>query len=130
MGLVSIKSKGDFKKTTKFLNFVSNDKYIENKLIKYGEQGVKALAAATPVDTGKTAASWDYEIIRNDSGINITWTNSNMAGKTGISVAVLIQTGHATRSGTYIKGIDFINPALRPIFDKIADEVWKEVVNA
>lgn len=127
--IASFSQKGDFNKTTKFLKFVSNNKYIENKLEQYGRQGVAALASATPVDTGKTAASWSYEIVNNYNGIGITWKNSNIAEPTQVSVAILIQYGHATKDGRFIKGIDFINPVIRPIFEKISDEIWREVTD-
>lgn len=92
---------------------------------KYGKEGVAALSAATPVDTGKTAASWDYEVIYSKGDVSIVWTNSNIYR--GIPIALIIQMGHATKSGTYVQGRDYINPAIRPIFDRMADELWKEV---
>ena len=89
---------------------------------------MEALARATPKDTGKTADSWDYEITEQKGRLKITWTNSNL--NDGVSIAVLLQYGHATRNGGWVEGIDYINPAIRPIFDKIAKEAWKEVTQA
>ena len=125
---VSMKVTGDFKKTTKFLNYMSGGKYLENVLKRYGDEGIEALSNATPRDTGKTSESWYYEIEHDKDHCQIAWFNSEMAG--GVPLVILIQYGHATKNGGYIQGIDFINPAIRPIFNKILDEVWKEVVNA
>ncbi len=94
-------------------------------LKKYAEDGVKALAAATPVDSGKTAESWGYEIEENDRGLTIYWTNSNV--NKHVNIAIIIQYGHATGGGGWVEGRDYINPALRPIFDQMADALWKEV---
>jgi len=87
--------------------------------------GVDALRDATPKDTGKTADSWGYEIIVNNGSASIVWTNSNQ--NHGVYIAVLIQYGHATRGGGYVQGRDYINPAMRPVFDKIANDAWLEV---
>lgn len=84
-----------------------------------------ALSAATPVDSGVTATSWSYEIIQNGSSISIVWNNSNV--QEGINIAIILQYGHGTRNGGYVSGRDYINPALKPIFDKMADAAWKEV---
>lgn len=94
-------------------------------LKKYAEEGVQALSAATPVDSGKTAASWGYEIEETKSGLTIYWTNSNV--NKHVNIAIIIQYGHATGSGGWVEGRDYINPALRPIFDQMADALWKEV---
>lgn len=118
---------GSFKRTERFLNALKGKRYL-NLLDKYGRLGVEALKDATPRDTGKTADSWSYKIF--DDGhehVSIVWTNENMAGKTNIPVAVLIQYGHATKSGGWVEGIDYINPALEPIFKRIAEDVWKEI---
>ena len=88
--------------------------------------GVDALAKATPKKTGKTAASWSYEIKERFNSVEITWSNNNLTN-TGVPVAVLIQYGHGTKVGKYVKGIDYINPALKPVFELIADQVWEEV---
>lgn len=122
---VSFRHKGDFQKTTSYLTNMRKGKFLK-KLSKYGEMGVKALEEATPKRTGKTAASWSYEIEKSNGKYNIYWTNSNMA-RERISIALLIQYGHATGNGYYIQGIDYINPALKPVFDKIAKDAWEEV---
>lgn len=94
-------------------------------LAKYGPMGVAALAAATPLETGETANSWYYDIIDKPGRYSINWSNSNM--EDGVSIAAIIQYGHATGSGAYIQGVDYINPAMRPIFEQMAAEMWKEV---
>ena len=106
---------------------MKEQKYL-SALEKYGEEGVKALMAATPRDTGATANSWSYRIVKNKDSATITWTNSNTT-ESGIPIAVLIQYGHATGTGGYVQGRDFINPAMRPVFDKIAEDAWMEVKN-
>ena len=123
--MIKLSSKGSFKKSYRFLEFLFRGEYLR-RLNEYGQKGVEALAAATPKATGKTAASWGYEIKEKLNGITITWTNNNLTS-TGIPVAVLIQYGHGTRRGAYVQGIDYINPALAPIFSEIADSIWKEV---
>ena len=125
--MVIVKQKGDFSKTEKFLNSISKKLYYRN-LQKYAEQGVAALASATPVDSGTTANSWDYEIRQTKNSVSIYWTNSNV--NKGVPIAVIIQYGHGTRNGGYVQGRDYINPAMRPIFDKIAENVWKEVTSS
>lgn len=126
--MIKFESKGSFKNSYRFLQFLARRKYLE-KLDEYGKMGVEALSAATPVRTGKTAASWSYEIDTSLNSVKITWTNSNMAyGNT--PVVILLQYGHGTKSGKYVQGRDFINPALRPVFDNIADQIWKEVNEA
>ena len=127
MGPIRFIHRGDFTATMKFLAKVE-DLDIFNNLDKYGRKGVEALSLATPVDTGKTAASWGYEIRGYIGGYSIIWTNSNV--NKGENIAVLIQYGHGTRNGGYVVGRDYINPALRPIFDEIAESAWKEVVDA
>ena len=126
---IVIKQEGDFKKTHKFLEKISS-KHYENILNKYGQMGVEALAAATPVDTGLTADSWGYEIRTSpDTGYySIIWTNSHVE-KGYANIAILLQYGHGTRNGGYVQGRDYINPAMRPIFDEIAEKVWKEIKN-
>ena len=125
--MVIVKQKGDFSKTEKFLNNISKKLYYRN-LQKYAEQGVAALASATPIDSGTTANSWDYEIRQTKNSVSIYWTNSNV--NKGVPIAVIIQYGHGTRNGGYVQGRDYINPAMRPIFDKIAENVWKEVTSS
>lgn len=98
---------------------------IVNKLNAYGKQGVDALAAATPVESGLTAQSWTYEVVRRKRGYSLVWRNTNVVS--GVPVAILIQYGHATGTGGWVEGIDYINPVILPLFEKIADEIWKEV---
>ena len=122
--MITFKQKGDFSKTTKFFQRIK-EFCGTSDLDKYGKMGVEALANATPRDTGKTANSWDYIIEHKKGRSSIIWTNSNI--KDGIPIAIILQYGHGTRWGTYVQGIDYINPAMAPVFDKIADMIWKEV---
>ena len=125
--VVTIKTKGSFKN---FLSF--SDKMLKRDYVKvldrYAKSGLEALKANTPVDTGKTRDSWYYEIIQDKQGIKIVWKNSNVTSY-GTPIVLFIQYGHYTKSGTFIQGIDFINPALKPIFSKIADSIWMEVTS-
>lgn len=125
--MIKMKSSGSFSNTYKFLRFLHRKEHLK-RLDEYGKRGVEALAAATPVDTGKTAASWNYVIKDTANGITITWTNNNNAE--GIPIVVLLYYGHATGWGYYVQGRDFITPAIQPIFDEIAESVWKEVTSA
>lgn len=118
--------KGDFSKTEKFFNSLLKLDYL-NVLERYGQAGVAALASATPKDSGLTAASWDYEITHNGKETTIAFTNSNISN--GVNIAIILQYGHGTRNGGYVAGRDYINPAIQPIFDKIANEAWREVTN-
>ena len=93
---------------------------------KYGRQGVEALSSATPRDTGLTASSWSYEIIRKHNSARIIFKNSNVTSE-GTPIAILIQYGHATKNGAWVEGIDYINPALKPVFEGMADNIWREV---
>lgn len=121
--MIKVKVGGSFKKTEAFLQRNKRMKF--KSLDKYGKEGVQALAAATPVDTGLTAASWYYEIVQNKDTTSIVWKNSNVVN--GVPIAIILQYGHATRNGGYVQGTEYINSALRPVFEKIADSVWKEV---
>lgn len=122
--MISIKQKGDFKKTERFLKKSLGRDY-RKVLEKYGEYGVEALSAATPVDSGETASSWYYEIVQKDSSMSVVWKNRNV--QKGVNIAVILQYGHGTRNGGYVEGRDYINPALRPIFEALAEAAWKEV---
>lgn len=122
--MITIKSKGDLSKTYNFLKRAQARSFL-SKLKSYGEEGVAALSAATPVDTGKTAASWSYVISETKNGVTIMWKNSNVVN--GVPIALILQYGHGTRNGGYVQGRDYINPAIQPIFDKILDSAWKEV---
>lgn len=122
---ITFVQKGDFSKTSKFFERCKNLFHL-GILDQYGREGVNALSMATPVDTGKTAASWRYQVINNKNELRIEWHNDNTTD-TGIPIVVLIQYGHGTGNGGYVQGRDFINPAIQPIFDKIAEKLWKEV---
>lgn len=122
--MISIGHKGDFSKLTRFLERMK--KAVSMSILdKYGREGVAALASATPVDTGLTASSWYYKIERNGTRIAINFYNSNI--QNGIPIAIILQYGHGTGTGGWVQGIDYINPALRPIFLKITKEAWREV---
>lgn len=122
--MITLKQKGDFSKLS---NYLERIKHVVNlsKLDEYGRQGVLALKSATPVDTGLTADSWDYYITQTKDSVSITFTNSN--NQNGVPVAILLQYGHATKNGGYVQGIDYVNPALKPLFNKMAEEAWEEV---
>lgn len=125
--MIIVRHRGDFKKTKNFLDRMKERSYLKN-LEKYAQEGVAALSAATPVDTGKTANSWTYEIEYTDTRYAIYWINTNE--NKGVNIALILQTGHGTGSGGYVQGIDYINPAMKPILQKIADEAWKEVTSS
>lgn len=122
--IIQFKQKGDFSKTESFLKKLRKLD-LDSVLDKYGKLGVQALASATPVETGKTAASWDYKIEKGKGVVTITWTNSNV--NNGVPIALLIQYGHGTGTGGYVQGRDYIKPAILPIFDQLADALWEEV---
>lgn len=121
---ITIKQHGDFSNFQKFYNRITNKNYL-NVLEQYGKAGVQALSSATPKDTGVTASSWTYEISHNMQNTTISWTNANE--NNGVNIAILLQYGHGTGWGGYVKGRDYINPAMQPIFDRMANELWKEV---
>lgn len=124
--MIRVRHHGDFSRTEKFFRKL---KYGTDKRMfeKYGQQGVAALSKATPVDSGLTASSWYYVIVQTDSSTRIEFRNSNIQNGWA-PIAILLQYGHATRSGSWVEGRDYINPAIQPIFDKIADDAWKEVL--
>jgi hypothetical protein len=122
--MIKITSRGDFKKTTDFLDRLKR-REIYRDLNKYGRLGVEALSRATPRETGLTANSWHYRVFMGRRP-GIEWYNTNMTD-VSVPVAILIQYGHGTGTGGYVAGRDFINPAMRPIFQQIADDVWKKV---
>lgn len=122
--MIVVKHRGDFKNLEKFLKQASRAE-ISRVLEKYAKEGVAALAAATPVKTGKTASSWGYEIRISRGSYVINWTNSNIVN--GVPIALVLQYGHGTGTGGYVQGRDYINPAIQPIFDKLANEAWREV---
>lgn len=123
--MLKIRHKGNFSKTTKFLHHVLRFDY-KTILNRYGKMGVEALAEATPRDTGRTAEAWKYDIEENSNGVSIVWSNENI--NDGVNIAVILQYGHGTNNGGYVVGRDYINPALQPVFDKMANTVWKELI--
>ena len=125
--MISVTAKGDFSNITKFLNKMSK-RDARSILNKYGERGVELLRSATPVETGKTASSWRYDIQLSGGDYEIHWSNDNV--NNGVNIAILLQYDHGTRQGGYVKGIDYINPVLKKIFEEMADELWREVVQA
>lgn len=124
---VKFEVSGGFTKTERFLNCMKRREYL-NVLDEFGRDGVQALRNATPVDSGATAEAWDYEIKRTRNYTEIVWTNSNI--NDGVPIAVILQYGHGTGTGGYVQGRDYINPAIRPVFDKIAEKAWKVVTSA
>lgn len=123
---IKFNHRGNFNNTERFFKRERKMDFFRN-LEKYAQEGVAALSSATPVDSGLTAASWDYEIVKKKGSISIYWTNSNV--NAGVPIAVILQYGHGTNNGGYVQGRDYINPAIRPVFDKIADNAWKEVTS-
>lgn len=119
-----MKHKGNFNKTERFFNRVLKREYL-NILERYGQAGVEALRNATPSASGKTADSWGFGIEEGKGMVTLYWTNTNE--NQGVNIAILLIYGHGLQNGGYVEGIDFVNPAMRPIFEKIADESWKEV---
>ena len=124
---VKFEVSGGFTKTERFINRMKRREYL-NVLDEFGREGVQALRNATPVDSGKTAESWDYEIKRTRNCTEIIRTNTNI--NDGVPIAIILQYGHGTGTGGYVQGRDYINTAIRPIFDKIAEKAWKVVTSA
>ena len=122
--MIRFRQRGDFSKLPRYFERVKHVARIAD-LDKYGRAGVSALSSATPVDTGLTASSWGYKVEYQDRGASITFTNSNI--QNGVPIAIILQYGHGTRNGGWVEGRDYINPAIQPIFDKIADNAWREV---
>ena len=124
--MIRVESSGSFDNTVKFLKFLQSGRMF-NVLDRYGRMGVDELRANTPKESGETANSWGYRVI-NQNGIHgIEWYNTHV--NDGVNVAVLIQYGHGTGTGGYVEGIDYINPALRPVFQAMADDIWRQVSN-
>lgn len=124
-GMISLESYGSTKHIRGFFSKVKQKNFVKELEI-WGEIGAQALAMETPVDTGRAASSWGYEIEQNDGSITLYWTNDDIEG--GQSVVLLIQYGHGTRGGAYVAPYDFINPVTKELFGYIADSIWKEVV--
>lgn len=122
--MISFRQKGDFSKLSRYLERAKEAAKV-GSLDKYGREGVAALASATPTDSGKTAVSWEYEIVRQNGSVSIVFKNTNV--NKGVNIAVILQYGHGTGTGGWVQGRDYINPAIQPIFDRIADDAWKEV---
>ena len=125
--MIGIKQKGDFKNTYRFLNRAKNSLNTVD-FDRYGREGVKALSSATPVDTGETASSWYYEVIKENGSITISFCNSNV--QNNVPIAIILQYGHGTNNGGWVQGRDYINPAIQPIFDDLANNAWKEVTKS
>lgn len=124
MGAIQFKQKGNFSKLSSYLEKAANNVHL-GMLDKYGREGVRALASATPVKTGTTANSWYYKIRRTNGTVSIEFCNSNV--QNGVPIAIIIQYGHGTGTGGWVEGRDYINPTIRPIFDQLANSAWKEV---
>lgn len=122
--MISFRQKGDFSRLTSFLEKAKNVMRV-GTLDKFGQAGVAALSSATPMDSGRTANSWYYTVENKKGVASITFCNSNI--QNGVPIAIILQYGHGTRNGGWVQGRDYINPAIQPIFDKIADEAWREV---
>lgn len=122
--MISFRQKGDFSKLTSY--FERLKKAVNLSILdKYGKRGVEALSSATPVETGVTASSWYYKIENQNGSVSIVFYNSNV--NKGVPIAIILQLGHGTGTGGWVQGRDYINPAIQPIFDELADEAWKEV---
>lgn len=122
--MIRFRQRGDFRKATRFLERAKNAVRLGD-LDKYGREGVAALASATPVDSGLTASSWQYRVTNKNGTAKITFYNSNI--QNGVSIAIILQYGHGTGTGGWVEGRDYINPAIQPLFDRIANEAWREV---
>lgn len=124
--MIRFRHRGDLKKTEAFLRHAETGNFYKN-VSALAQKGVEALASATPKDTGNTASQWTYQIEKSSTACKITWQNNNI--NQGVNIALILQYGHGTGTGGYVEGRDYINPAIKPIFDQIADDVWKEVTS-
>ena len=122
--MIKFRHKGDFSKSLRYLEKAKGVVLLSD-LDRYGREGVAALSSATPVESGLTASSWYYEIVRTKESVSINFSNSNI--QNGVPIAVILQYGHGTRNGGWVQGRDYINPAIQPIFDRIANDAWREV---
>jgi hypothetical protein len=122
--MIKFRQKGDFSKLTSYLEKAKNTVRIGD-LDKYGREGVAALASATPVESGQTANSWFYEIEHRNGSATISFHNSNI--QNGVPIAIILQYGHGTGTGGWVQGRDYINPAIQPVFDRLANDAWREV---
>jgi hypothetical protein len=126
MGGITLEATGSYSSTTTWLQRLGRMS-IEQQLVRYGAKGVKALASSTPVETGKTASSWSYSVTRKGDTWVLAWENSNVVR--GVPIAIILQYGHVTGTGGWVQGRDYINPAIKPLMDEIADGVWRTVKN-
>lgn len=122
--MITFRQKGDFSKLNRYFKRVKEVVKVGD-LDRIGREGVQALSSATPRDTGLTATSWEYSIERSSNRVSITFNNTNI--QNGVPIAIILQYGHGTRNGGYVQGRDYINPAIQPIFDKLAKDAWEEV---
>lgn len=126
MGGITLEASGNYSSTTTWLQRMGRMS-IESQLARYGAKGVRALASSTPVETGKTASSWSYSVTRKGDTWILSWENTNVVR--GVLIAIILQYGHVTGTGGWVQGRDYINPAIKPIMDEIADGVWRTVKN-
>ena len=126
MGGITLEASGSYSSTTTWLQRIGRMS-IESQLARYGAKGVKALASSTPVETGKTASSWSYSITRKGDTWILSWENTNVVR--GVPIAIILQYGHVTGTGGWVQGRDYINPAIKPLMDEIAEGVWRTVKN-
>jgi hypothetical protein len=124
--MIQVTSVGNFNKTLSYLDFLKSGKVFAD-FSRYGRIGVNALSGATPVESGETANAWTYEVEHSRERHAIYWYNNHV--EDGVNIAVIIQYGHGTGTGGYVQGRDYINPAIRPIFDQILNDVWRQVTN-
>ena len=124
---VTVSSKGDWKKTKKWFAAMGKKDYLR-ELDRLGQQGVQALRSMTPVESGATAAGWYYEVVTTGGQAGIAWYNNH--SNNGVNIAIILQYGHGTGTGGWVAGRDYINPAIKPVMDQIAENVWKAVVTA
>jgi len=122
--VIGVDTSGSFKNADEFLARMLNNN-LSAKLKSYGQAGVQSLSKATPIETGETAHSWDFRIVENKGGPTIEWFNTHV--NHGVNIAIIIQYGHGTGTGGWVPGIDYVNPAMGPVFNKIMDDFWKEV---
>ena len=122
--MITVSLEGNFNKTERFFERIKEALKM-GTFDKYGRMGVEALASATPKDTGKTSESWTYEVEHYGDAVSIVWANTNK--NNGVNIAIILQYGHGLKNGGYVAGRDYINPALRPVFDDIANDMWEEV---
>lgn len=125
--MIELKSTGTWDTITRFLEGIVKGNHLKT-LERFGERGVEALSSATPVDTGLTASMWRYEITEEKNGTSISFHNDNI--NKGVNIAIILQYGHGTGTGGWVEGRDYINPAIQPIFDEMAKELWKEVTGS